>query len=82
MKASILLGSADEYKHWLVRYATYLAEQEFVGRAEELLKDLIGPVYMYVTVSRRRVMGLADITVIVGSRVVGNRTWSVSRSET
>jgi hypothetical protein len=73
MKASILLGSADEYKHWLVQYATYLAEQEFVGRAEEFLKELIGPIYRYVTASSP-VQGLANITVILGSRVVGTRT--------
>ena len=45
IRASVLLGSKDEYRHWLLQYATFLGEQEFTGRAEELLKDLIGPIY-------------------------------------
>jgi protein HIRA/HIR1 len=45
IRASELLGSKDEYKYWLLQHATFLGEQEFVGRAEELLKDLIGPLY-------------------------------------
>jgi protein HIRA/HIR1 len=45
IRASVLLGSKDEYRYSLLQYATFLGEQEFTGRAEELLKDLIGPVY-------------------------------------
>ena len=45
IRASVLLGSKEEYRHWLLQYATFLGEQEFTGRAEELLKELIGPVY-------------------------------------
>jgi protein HIRA/HIR1 len=48
IRASELLGSKDEYRYWLLQYATFLGEQEFVGRAEELLKDLIGPMYRHV----------------------------------
>jgi protein HIRA/HIR1 len=53
IRASGLLGSKDEYRFWLLQYATFLGEQEFVGRAEELLKDLIGPMYRYVVPSIR-----------------------------
>lgn len=45
MRAAVLLGSRDEYRYWLSQYASFLARQDFVGRAEELLKDLIGPLY-------------------------------------
>lgn len=48
MKGSILLGSLDEYRYWLSQYATFVARQEFIGRAEELLQDLIGPLYQSV----------------------------------
>lgn len=45
ISASVLLGSRDEYRYWLSQYAVFLARQSFVGRADELLKDLIGPLY-------------------------------------
>ena len=45
LRASVLLGSKEEYRHWLLQYATFLGEQEFTATAEELLKELIGPVY-------------------------------------
>lgn len=48
MRAAVLLGSPDEYRHWLAQYATFLARQDFTGRAEELVKDLIGPLYQSV----------------------------------
>lgn len=50
IRASRLLGSRDEYRYWLSQYATFVARQDFVGRAEELLKELIGPLYQYVLV--------------------------------
>jgi len=45
IRASDLLGSKDEYKYWLLQYASFVGEQEFTGRAEELLKELVGPLY-------------------------------------
>ena len=45
IKAAVLLGSRDEYRYWLSQYAIFLARQSFIGRADELLKDLVGPLY-------------------------------------
>lgn len=49
IKAATLLGSRDEYRYWLSQYAVFLARQSFIGRADELLKELIGPLYQYVS---------------------------------
>lgn len=48
MRASVLLGSRDEYRYWLSQYASFLGRNEFIGRAEELLKELVGPLYQSV----------------------------------
>lgn len=45
LRATRLLGSKDEYKHWLREYAKYLAQESFRDRAEELVQELMGPVY-------------------------------------
>ena len=45
MRAAELLDSKDEYKHWLVRYASLLGKEGFRGRAEELVRELMGPVF-------------------------------------
>jgi protein HIRA/HIR1 len=45
MRASVLMDSKDEYKYWAVRYARLLGEEDFRGRAEELIKELLGPIY-------------------------------------
>ena len=48
MRAAQLIDSKDEYKQWLIRYAAVLGKEGFRARAEELLKDLIGPIYLWV----------------------------------
>ncbi|OCF74130.1 protein HIR1 [Kwoniella mangroviensis CBS 8886] len=45
IKACILLDSTDEYRDYIIQYITYLGNEGFIQRAEEVLKDLIGPVY-------------------------------------
>lgn len=45
MNAAIVLDSLQEYKSNLVLYAKLLAEEAFRGKAEELVHDLLGPVY-------------------------------------
>lgn len=45
MNAAIALDSLAEYKMFLTTYAKRLAEEAFRSKAEELIKDLIGPVY-------------------------------------
>lgn len=45
MRAALLLDSGDEYKYWLLKYATILGKEGFRARAEELIKDLVGPIY-------------------------------------
>lgn len=45
MHAAKTLESKDEYKTALVAYARRLSEEGFRGKAEELVKELVGPVY-------------------------------------
>lgn len=42
IKGSEVLGSAEEYQFWVIEYARYLGKEDFDGRLEELLKDLLG----------------------------------------
>lgn len=46
MAAAIALDSITEYRVFLSLYAKKLAEEAFRGKAEELIKDLLGPVYL------------------------------------
>ena len=46
--AAILLDSPGEFKHSLLLYAKKLAEEGFRGKAEELVRELFGPVYWCV----------------------------------
>lgn len=48
MKGAVALESAAEYKVFLSTYAKKLAEEGFRNKAEELIKELLGPVYLYV----------------------------------
>lgn len=43
------LDSPSEYKHALVLYAKKVADEGFRAKAEELVKELFGPVYWYVS---------------------------------
>ncbi|GJJ10789.1 hypothetical protein Clacol_005017 [Clathrus columnatus] len=43
--ASKLLDSPAEFKHSLLLYAKKLSEEGFRGKAEELIRELFGPVY-------------------------------------
>lgn len=45
MKAAITLDSAQEYKAFLLAYAKKLAEEGFRNKAEELVRNLLGPIY-------------------------------------
>ena len=45
MKAAAALDSPTEYRTFLTAYAKRLAEEGFRGKAEELVKELLGPVY-------------------------------------
>ena len=42
---AIVTDSLPEYKSNLSLYAKLLAEEAFRGKAEELVRDLLGPVY-------------------------------------
>lgn len=43
-----LLDSPQEFKQALLMYAKKIADEGFKGKAEELIKELFGPVYWYV----------------------------------
>ena len=45
MKAAIVLDSPAEYKGFLGAYAKKLAEEGLRSKGEELVKELLGPVY-------------------------------------
>ncbi|KAK8853078.1 hypothetical protein IAR55_003779 [Kwoniella newhampshirensis] len=45
LKACLLIESEEEYQYWLVQYIQYLGNEDFLERAEELVKDLVGPIY-------------------------------------
>lgn len=45
MKAAVTLDSPTEYRTFLVAYAKKLAEESIRNKAEELLKELMGPIY-------------------------------------
>jgi protein HIRA/HIR1 len=45
MNAAIALDSLSEYKMFLNLYAKRLADEAFRGKAEELIRDLMGPIY-------------------------------------
>lgn len=49
MKGAVALESAGEYRGFLSAYAKKLAEEGFRNKAEELIKELLGPVYLYVS---------------------------------
>lgn len=45
MKAAVSLDSPSEYRTFLLAYAKKLSEEGIKGKAEELCKELLGPVY-------------------------------------
>lgn len=48
MAAATLLDSKEEYMFWLARYTVVLGREGFRARAEELVKELVGPMYRSV----------------------------------
>ena len=48
--ASKLLGTAADYREVLMTYAAKLAEDNLVERADELVRELCGPVFWCVLV--------------------------------
>ena len=60
LQSASVLGSLPEYRSFLGLYAKKLGEEAFKGKAEELCKELIGPIYQYVATmdgSSQRLMG-------------------------
>ncbi|GAA5970462.1 hypothetical protein JCM21900_003136 [Sporobolomyces salmonicolor] len=45
MKAAVALDSPSEYRAFLIAYAKKLADEGLRSKAEELIKELLGPVY-------------------------------------
>ncbi|KLT43237.1 WD40 repeat-like protein [Cutaneotrichosporon oleaginosum] len=45
LRGARLLGSKEEYRHWLKEYAKYLADESFRERAEDVLAELMGPIF-------------------------------------
>jgi protein HIRA/HIR1 len=51
MHAARVLESPAEYKQALAQYTKKLADEGYRAKAEELIRDLLGPVYSYVSSS-------------------------------
>lgn len=49
MHSTKLLESPSEYRQALLMYAKKIADEGFRGKAEELIRELFGPVYWYAT---------------------------------
>lgn len=49
LQATRVLESPTEYKQALLVYAKRIAEDGFRGKAEELVKEMFGPLYWYVS---------------------------------
>lgn len=48
MHAAKALDSPQEYRQAILMYAKKIADEAFRGKAEELIKELFGPVFWYV----------------------------------
>lgn len=48
MHSARLLDSPTEYKQALAQYTKKLAEEGYKAKAEDLIRDLLGPMYSYV----------------------------------
>ena len=46
--ASLMVGSGEQWRDTVVDYARRLASESYVERAEELVRELAGPVFWYV----------------------------------
>ncbi|THH08803.1 hypothetical protein EW145_g2454 [Phellinidium pouzarii] len=60
MHAARVLGSAPEYRQALLLYAKAIADEGFRGKAEEVLRELYGPVYCEIIHVARRPGKLDD----------------------
>jgi len=49
LHAARVLDSSVEYKQILLVYAKKIADEGFRNKAEELIKDLFGPIYWFVS---------------------------------
>jgi protein HIRA/HIR1 len=49
LNATRLLDSPQEYKQAMSMYAKRIADEGFRAKAEELIKELFGPIYWYVS---------------------------------
>ncbi|XP_035385434.1 protein HIRA [Electrophorus electricus] len=57
--SSLLLLSANEYRHWLLIYTRFLVSEGYEQRLRELCKDLLGPVHKSSSTSwEPKVLGL------------------------
>lgn len=45
IRASALLDSGQEYRHWVMEYTSYIGREGFVDRADELVQELLGPIF-------------------------------------
>jgi hypothetical protein len=75
--AARVLDSSAEYKQTLLLYAKEIADEGFRNKAEELIKELFGPIYWSVFFACRKQTFIEDSGDLVCSRrIPGIRCFS------
>jgi protein HIRA/HIR1 len=65
LSSTKLLDSPQEYKQALLMYAKKIADEGFRAKAEELIKELFGPVYRWVFFSSQSRRSLTLLVLIL-----------------
>jgi protein HIRA/HIR1 len=82
LHAARLLDSSVEYKQILLVYAKKIADEGFRNKAEELIKDLFGPIYWFVCFRCRESLLTQDLGDPVSIRKIsGTQCFSDTGSE-
>ncbi|XP_062874027.1 protein HIRA [Trichomycterus rosablanca] len=76
LSSTLILQSANEYRHWLLIYTRFLVNEGYEQRLRELCKDLLGPVHKSSNTSwnptvlglRKREL-LMDVLPVVGQNL-------------
>ena len=83
LHAARVLDSSIEYKQILLVYAKKIADEGFRNKAEELIKDLFGPIYWFVSFRCNELLLTQDSGGPVLTRTIsGTQCFSVTGSET
>lgn len=68
--ASLMVGSGEQWRGTVVDYARRLGEERYVERAEELIRELAGPMFWYVAILFSHTVVLEIHLRIVGILII------------